>query len=307
MQTHRNSKPLHKLIAGLCLCLATTGGLQAATLITMDLRALSTATTATNGALSTSAAFNITDAHHVTVTPGASGAQLVMGLYVDFNDTQTTDQINNIYANIVSTSSQGSFATGGGGSGALQGYLVNNFNVASGGPVTGVSGSDISSNYPFSGGTKSAAPTVSGTADTITDVGGLISGAATATNYFTASAGLGTYFGDGTQSLLVGVFTLTLGTGVDSGSTSINYFPRTKIGGGTTSYSNFTFKAGSGATAYSMNYLGGINGNDALAGLDYTTLGAVSISIIPEPASWAMLAGGAGILALWQRSRRRAS
>lgn len=225
----------------------------------------------------------------------APGAKIVFELDVVFEGGNLTGKIGIAQGAIVSTTSSGRFLTA--GAGGIVGRNIANFNNT--GAAPGLATADLSAQYPYTGGAVNVAPTAGGTADGILDAGTTIAGGSSSTNWFAAVGPVGSSFGNGTSTLPIGEFVLTLGAGSDiltGGTTNIGYFLRSSVGGTATIKNYNTGQLD--AANFSYNYQGNIALATAGTQTTVNAYGAmisagVTVIAVPEPSAFGMLALGA--------------
>lgn len=291
------------LAAGISLLAA---GASQASVMHFELRAVPQTADA---AISTTAGVSIDANGNASLSSAiaGTGAQIVFQLSVIFEGGNLTGKIGVAQGAIASFGSTGRLLTA--GAGGIVGRTIANFNNT--GSAIGQSTLDLSAQYPYTGGAVNVAPTAGGVADGILDVGTTIAGGSGSTNWFAAVGPVGSSFGNGTSTLPIGEFVLTLGAGdlLSGGTTQIGYFLRPSVGGTPTTKNYNTGQLN--ATNFTYNYQGNIA--LATAGTQTTVnaygamVGAgVTILAVPEPSAFGMLAIGAlGLVGFRRMGLRR--
>ncbi|XHR31258.1 MAG: beta strand repeat-containing protein [Chthoniobacteraceae bacterium] len=279
-----------------------------------------------NGSLASSSAVNI----HSGATLSGSGTVggTVIGTSATINGNGLTLGATTLYGtSTVNGYNIASSVTVAGGTTTLSGTTksTNALSVAAGatlsanGTIDGsanVSGllkgnSTVTGNLALTSGTLAPGnspgiTTVTGdfTTDALSTLVAEVSGTVAGTSYDQVKvSGVVTLAGTLDLSTLSGLTmgsTITLIDNIGSGTTT-GYFSTIITSGSTytvTSNSNYTFTAG--GTEYLLSY----NASSAESGSSFND---VTLTVVPEPGTWAMLVGGIGMLAFSQRLRRRAN
>ena len=297
-----------------------------ALIVTYELRALPSTT---NGVLVSDQGVGATtvgvvvsaDGHTVTIADNlAPNANIVFQLYAVFATPNALDTIGKSTANIIS------FGTTGGITGAIRSSnVVSNittnsvapFNSSAAGASAGFS-NELSGLYdpnrgaltnPSTGGattTQGGTFASTGTADAITDLGGLITNGNTSgvSTFFGAATATATGDGNGGNPILLGEFKLTLGAGAAAGSTTLGYYLRPRTGGSSANIFSNTIGAAGGALV-GYNYLGSNSTGTVTNAFGYQGI-TVNVTGVPEPSAFGMLALGAlGLVGFRRMGLRR--